>query len=66
VRQHTPTAGLEMIMGLPPLEIHIQYMAAHTYNRINLTPKDWTGESQNGLKLGHIKWLEAISCVLPH
>jgi ribonuclease HI len=64
IRQHTPTAGLELVFGLPPLELHIQFLAASTYGRLNLLPKGWDGK--NGRKPGHIKWLQSIACDLPN
>jgi hypothetical protein len=64
IRQHTPTAGLELVFGLPPLELHIQFLASSTYGRLNLSPKGWDGK--DGRKPGHIKWLQSIACDLPN
>jgi hypothetical protein len=64
IRQHTPTAGLEVVFGLPPLELYIQYLAATTDGRLNLSPKGWSGK--NGRKIGHINWLRSIACNLPN
>jgi hypothetical protein len=44
VRQHTPTAGLEVVYGLQPLELYIQYLASSTYGRLNLKPTGWGGK----------------------
>jgi hypothetical protein len=43
MRQHTPTAGLETILRLPPLDLYIQYLAATTFNRLNVQPQNWEG-----------------------
>jgi hypothetical protein len=45
IRQHTPTAGLEVVYGLPPLELYIQYLASSTYVRLNLKPTGWGGKT---------------------
>jgi hypothetical protein len=45
IRQHTPTAGLEVVYGLPPLELYIQFLAASTYGRLNLSPNGWNGKN---------------------
>jgi ribonuclease HI len=64
MRQHTPTAKLEVVFGLPPLEIHIQYLASTTYTRLDLQPKGWDGK--DGKKPGHIKWLQSTTCDFPN
>jgi hypothetical protein len=45
IRQHTPTAGLEVVYGLPPLELYIQYLASSTYSCLNLKPTGWGGKT---------------------
>jgi hypothetical protein len=54
MRLKKPTAGLEIMLGVPPLAMHIQQLAVNTSNRLNLTPLGWTGKSRS--KLGHIAW----------
>jgi hypothetical protein len=65
IRRNTPMSGLEIALGVLPLDLHIQYLASSTYNRLNLTPNGWTGQSGRK-KLGHIKWLESSTRSLPH
>jgi hypothetical protein len=66
VRLRTPIAGLEILLGVPPLVMHIQQLAVGTANQLSLTPKEWTGSY--GRKLGHIAWLASttrqMSCPL--
>jgi hypothetical protein len=39
MRSHTPTTGqIEIILGVPPLDLYIQFLAATTSNRLNLQP----------------------------
>jgi ribonuclease HI len=64
MRHHTPTAGLETILGLPPLDLYIQSPAATTFHRLNLQPRNWEGVA--GTKKGHIKWIESQVSNLPH
>jgi hypothetical protein len=64
MRQHTPTAGLEVVFGLTPLELHIQYLESTTYTCLDLQPKGW--DSKDGQKPGHIKWLQSITCDFPN
>jgi ribonuclease HI len=65
MRRNTPTTGLEVILGVPPLSLYIQSLASATYNRLHLKPNvHWTG--QRGNTLGHINWLQSISITLPH
>jgi hypothetical protein len=33
MRRNTPTAGLEVLFGVPPLQLYILSMATSTYNR---------------------------------
>jgi hypothetical protein len=40
MQHHTHTAGLETILGLPPLDLYIQYLAATTFHRLNLQPQN--------------------------
>jgi hypothetical protein len=56
MRQHSPTMGMEMIFGVPPLELYIQHLAASTFHRLNLQPHEWDGKM--GSKYRHIKWIE--------
>jgi hypothetical protein len=46
MRSHTPTAGLEIILGVPPLDLYIQFLAATTSNRLNLQPLNWDGKKR--------------------
>jgi hypothetical protein len=65
MRRNTPTAGLEVILDVPPLSLYIQSLASATYNCLHLKPNvHWTG--QRGNTLGHISWLKSISITLPH
>jgi hypothetical protein len=64
MRQHTPTAGLETILGLPPLDLYIQYLAITTFHHLNLQPRNWEGVAST--KKGHIKWIESQIFNLPH
>ena len=51
MRRNTPTAGLEMITGFPPLDLVIKKTGALTYNRINRGIRrtwDGMGKSANG------------------
>jgi hypothetical protein len=45
IRRNTPMSGLEIALGVPPLDLHIQYLASSTYNRLNLTPNGRTGQA---------------------
>jgi ribonuclease HI len=63
VRLKTPTAGLEILLGIPPLAIYIQQLAVTTSNRLSLLPNGWTGRT--GRKLGHIAWLASIANIVP-
>jgi hypothetical protein len=63
VRLKTPTAGLEILLGIPPLAIYIQQLAVTTSNRLSLLPNSWTGRT--GRKLGHIAWLASIANIFP-
>jgi ribonuclease HI len=62
--QHSPTAGLEVILGVSPLNLYIQYLAARTCTRLSLKPNQWSG--RNGNQLDHINWIEANTRNLPH
>jgi hypothetical protein len=65
MQRNTPTAGLKVILGVPPLSLYIQSLASATYNRLHLKPNvRLTG--QRGNTLGHINWLKSISITLPH
>jgi hypothetical protein len=64
MRQLTPTAGLEMILGVPPMELYIKFLATTTYNRLNLKPHLWSGN--HGDQKGHITWLKERALTLPH
>jgi hypothetical protein len=62
--QGTPTAGLEVIPGVPPLALYVQFLATASYSRLHLKPNvHWTG--QNGTTLGHINWLKLVALTLP-
>jgi len=55
MRDKTPTAGLEMILGIPPAPIIASTIAKSTFIRINrVTPIDLDSLMSNG-KLGHLK-----------
>jgi hypothetical protein len=64
MRQHSPTAGLEVILGVSPLNLYIQYLGARTCTRLSLKPNQWSG--RNGNQLGHINWIEANTRNLPN
>ena len=59
MRASTPTMGLEVLTGLPPLDLQIQEIAIQTSNRLNLQPSGWIGAK------GHIKWLQNQMVGLP-
>ena len=60
LRQSTPTAGLEIINDLIPLQLFLKGAAFSTYLRIKHTaPYDWPGTSK-GQKVGHLKWLRDL------
>ena len=64
MRPSTPTSGLEMVAGLPPLDLHIRELAINSYNRLDLRPSGWTGRGPRG-QIGHIVWLESQMDGLP-
>jgi hypothetical protein len=64
MRRSTPTAGLEMILGVPPMELYIKFIATATYNRLSLKPQLWSGN--HGGQKGHITWLKERTFHLPH
>jgi hypothetical protein len=65
MRSHTPTTGqIEIILGVPPLDLYIQFLAATTSNRLNLQPLNWEGKK--GSYIGHINWINAITTNLPN
>jgi hypothetical protein len=64
MRRSTPTAGLEMILGVPPIKLYIKFLATTTYNPLNLKPHLWSGN--HGDQKGHITWLEERALTLPH
>jgi ribonuclease HI len=66
IRLKTPTTGLEIALGIPPLHLYIQNLATRTYNRLNLSPKGWPGAIRRGKTPGHIRWLETCIESLPH
>ena len=39
----TPTAGLELLTGVPPLDLLVQEIAIQTFTRLNLQPEGWSG-----------------------
>jgi hypothetical protein len=66
IRLKTPTTGLEIALGIPPLHLYIPNLATRTYNRLNLSPKGWPGAIGRGKTQGHIRWLETCTESLPH
>ena len=56
-RKKTPTASLEIIHDLPPLELHIQETAMRTYCRLNLHEQsNWTiKRAKNKSFIPHLK-----------
>jgi hypothetical protein len=57
--------GMEMIFGVPPLELYIQHLAASTFYRLHLHPHEW--DRKKGSKYGDIKWIEKfVAADLPH
>jgi hypothetical protein len=66
MRRNTPTAGLEVLFGVPPLQLYILSMATSTYNRLGLTQGLglWTAQRSKGV--GHIKWLQKQAKLLPN
>ena len=56
MRPSTPTSGLEMVLGVPPLDLHIRELAISSLNRLNLQPSGWNGSSRR--RQGHIVWLK--------
>jgi hypothetical protein len=65
MRQHSPTMGMEMLLGVPPLELYFQHLAASTFHGLNLQPHEWDGKL--GSKYSHIKWIEKfVADDLPH
>jgi ribonuclease HI len=65
IRLKTPTTGLEIALGIPPLHLYIRNLAIRTYNRLNLSPKGWPGAIRRGKTQGHIRWLETCTESLP-
>jgi ribonuclease HI len=58
-RTGTPTAGLQIALGFPPLDLVFQDIALNTLRRLNLNdlaPHSWDGLG-NGSRKGHIKFL---------
>ena len=56
-RRSTPTAGLEVILDLTPLNLHIKQEALMALARNPCTP-DWDGIG-NGSARGHIAWIQS-------
>jgi hypothetical protein len=56
VGSKNPTAGLEVISGLLPLDLHIQQIFPQTYLRIKTHIPSWDGIGRGKLS-GHIFWL---------
>jgi hypothetical protein len=56
----TPTAGLQIAMGLPPLDLKIAEIALGTYRRLKLYQQipSWDGNGYN--KRGHISILKRL------
>jgi hypothetical protein len=57
MRRSTPSAGIEIVFGVPPLDLYIQFTATNTFNRLKFSPYLWEGS--RGKWIGHIKWLES-------
>ena len=65
MRPSTPTTGIEVLTGVPPLDLHIQEIAVQTSTRLNLKPSGWSGVFKNHKTQGHIKWLQSQMDGLP-
>ena len=59
VKRSTPTAGLEMIYNLLPLDLYVKRTASITFNRIRKQVNPvWDGIGTKTGKLGHLKGCE--------
>ena len=65
MRPSTPTAGLELLTGVPPLDLQVQETAIQTSTRLNLQPSGWSGVNKRNKLEGHIKWLQSQMEGLP-
>ena len=63
VRSKCPTAGLEIIAGLLPLELYIEKTSIQTYLRIQHLLPNWDGIGRGNLR-GHIFWLKKLTLPL--
>ena len=62
VRPSTPTAALELIYNVPPLDIHIQELALKTAVRINIKP-NWFPNNNKGHQHLLFESLSSIACL---
>jgi len=61
IREKTPTAGLEVITGMPPLHIHLQEVALNTIARMK-----YNNTYFKMAKTGHLqKWQDIIDSFIP-
>ena len=63
VRSKCPTAGLEVIANLLPLELFIEKTSIQTYQRIQHLLPNWDGIGRGNLR-GHIFWLRQLTLPL--
>ena len=54
----TPTAGLEVLFGMPPLDLHIKGLARMVAARLNTGTSGWDGIGE-GQKRGHLFLLDS-------
>ena len=59
VRCQSPTAGLEIISNLIPLDIFIQKTATSCFNRIQHLLNPWDGVGRHAMR-GHTHWLKGL------
>ena len=57
-RHSTPTRGLEMIFGVPPLELKIRQVARATFVRIGEDFKNFRFKPRGKGKRGHLQWCQ--------
>jgi hypothetical protein len=63
VRSRCPTAGLEVLAGLLPLELFIEKTSIKTFLRIQHLLPNWDGLGRGNLR-GHIFWLRKLTLPL--
>lgn len=57
ILKSAPTLGLEVIMGLPPLDLYFRSLAAASFERIKLrTNSNWDGLGNRGRKGHLLEW----------